>query len=105
MAARNPTNEETQRIIHKSLENVFVFKNGPGAPGFLQEVIIWKDILELPPVNKTFLRTNTLVATMSVVPNSDPTLPQKVYFKHLDDTEEETVKAYRDFLKTRITLH
>lgn len=105
MATRNPTDEETQKIIHKSLETVFIFKHKPDDPQFLKETIIWKDILEIPPVTKTFLRTNTLVATMSVVPNSEPTLPQKVYFKHLDNTKEETVKAYRDFLKTRIILH
>lgn len=105
MASRNPTDEETQKIIHISLSPVFVFEHKPDDPRFLQEVIVWKDILEIPPVTKTFLRTNTLVAAMAVVPNSEPTLPQKAYFKHLDETKQETVKSYRDFLKNRIVLH
>ncbi|HEX5760060.1 MAG TPA: hypothetical protein VF121_12790 [Thermoanaerobaculia bacterium] len=104
MPIRNPTNSETQKIIHKSLGIVFVFKNKPDDPAFLKEVILWKDILEIPPVTKTFLHTNTLVATMSVVPDSRPTLARKVYFRHLDETQQETVKAYRDFLQPRIVL-
>jgi hypothetical protein len=104
MPLRNPTDEETQRIIHISLSPVFVFKNKPDQLGFLQEVILWKDILGIPPVTKTFLHTNTLVATMSVIPNSHPALGRKVFFKHLDDTQKETVKDYLDFLQPRIVI-
>lgn len=99
MALRNPTNEETQRIIHASVGAVFVFEHPPDDPRFLDEIISWKDILAIPPVTKTFLHTNTLVATMFVVPGSQPFLNRKRYFRHLDETEEETVREYRDFLQ------
>jgi hypothetical protein len=104
MPLRNPTNEETQRIIHASLNNVFVFEHDPDDPDFLSETISWEDILSIPPVTKTFIRTSTLVAAMQVIPGSHPTLAPKAFFKHLDDTKQETVKEYRDFLRPRLIL-
>jgi hypothetical protein len=104
MLLRNPTDEETQRIIHISLSPVFVFEHGPDDPGFLTETISWEDILGIPPVTKPFIRTNTLVATMAVIPDSHPTLAPKAFFKHLTDTKQETVQDYKDFLQPRLIL-
>ena len=104
MALRNPTNEETQEIIRRSLGVPVVFEHEPHDPRFLEEILRWTEILEMPRVTKTFLHTNTLVATMSVIPDSHPTLGQKVFFKHLRETERETVREYRDFLQPRLVL-
>lgn len=104
MAPRNPTDDEAQRIIHGSLNTIFVFKNEPDDPEFLKEIIRWKDILSIPPVNKTFLHMNTLVTAEVLFPGSRPTLNRTKFFKHLDETEKETVKKYREFLKLRLVL-
>ncbi|HEV8580411.1 MAG TPA: hypothetical protein VGX68_15190 [Thermoanaerobaculia bacterium] len=105
MALRNPTDEEAQQIIHGSLSGIFAFKNEPDDPEFLKEIIRWKDILAIPPVTKTFLHMNTLVTTEVLLPGSLPTLNRKLFFKHLDETEQETVKKYRTFLQLRLVLH
>jgi hypothetical protein len=105
MALRNPTDDEAERIIHGSLSTIFVFKHKPGNPDFLKEVIRWKDILSIPPVNKTFLHMNTLVTAEVLLPGSRPVLNRKLFFRHLDETEKETVKKYRDFLQLRLFLH
>ena len=104
MALRGPTDDEAQQIIHGSLSGLFVFKNEPG-PEFLKETIRWKDILAIPPVTKTFLHMNTLVTAEVLLPGSLPTLNRKLFFRHLDETEQETVKKYQAFLKLRLVLH
>jgi hypothetical protein len=105
MALRGPTDDEALRIIHGSLSGIFVFKNEPGNPDFLKETIRWKDILAIPPVTKTFLHMNTLVTTEVLLPGSLPTLNRKLFFRHLDETEQEAVKKYQAFLRLRLVLH
>jgi hypothetical protein len=102
MALRSPTDEETQKIIHSSVGVVFTFNHGPENSQFLDEVISWKDILNIPSVTKIFLHTTTLVATKFVIPGGAPAMSRKIFFRHLDQTEEETVEEYRDFLKDLI---
>jgi hypothetical protein len=105
MPLRNPTDDETQRIIHGSLGTIFVFEHEPDDPEFLQEIIRWTDILSIPPVNKTFLHMNTLVTTEVLFPGSRPVLHRTQFFRHLDETENETVEQYREFLQLRLFLH
>ena len=104
MALRNPTNEETQRIIRSSLLMVVPFEHQADDPGFLEEVVPWKDILEIPPVTKTFLHTHTLVTVVFEIPHSSATMNRKLFFRHLDKTESETVEEYRDFLKDLVLV-
>lgn len=100
MPLRNPTDQETQRIIHASLRTVFTFEHDSDDPDFLTETITWQDILRIPPVTKQFLYTNTLVATEFLFPGAQSTMNEFLFFEHLDDpTLEETVQEYRDFLK------
>lgn len=105
MEIRNPTDEEAQQIIHGSLNNIFAFEHEPDEPGFLEEVIRWDDILAIPPVNKTFLRTNLLVAAEVLLPGSSPNIIRSIFFEHLDNTAQETVEEYREFLKIELILH
>ncbi len=104
MAIRNPTDSETQRIIHKAVGTVFTFEHEPEDEAFLEEVIRWKDILEIPPVTKMFLHMNTRVAIHFVIPEGAASLSRKLFFDHLDNTEEETVEEYRDFLRDLIIV-
>ncbi|HBL26843.1 MAG TPA: hypothetical protein DD490_08420 [Acidobacteria bacterium] len=104
MALRNPTDLEAQQILHGSLNTVHAFAHQPGDPAFLTEVIRWKDILEIPPVTKTFLHMNTLVTAEVLLRGSQPTMNRKLFFRHLDATEQETVAQYRDFLQLRLVL-
>src|SRR5215217_3853279 len=99
MAIRNPTDEETQRIIHVSLNTVRNFAHDPDDPLFLEEMISWTDILSILPVTPEFLYTNTLVATEFLFPGSQATMNEFLFFEHLEETDEETVEEYRDFLK------
>lgn len=104
MAIRNPTDEETQRIIRSSLGTVVAFEHKADDPDFLEEIVPWKDILAIPPVTKTFLHTHTLVTVVFEIPKSSASMNRKLFFKHLDQTEEETVEEYRDFLKDLILV-
>lgn len=104
MALRNPTDEETKFIIRASLGTVFVFRHHPDEPEFLEEVISWKDILNIPRVTQDFLFLHTLIATEFLFPGSEATMNHLLFFEHLDQTEEETVRQYRDFLKFLLTL-
>ena len=104
MALRNPTDEETQRIIRSSLGTVVAFEHEADDPAFLEEIVPWKDILAIPPVTKTFLHTHTLVTVVFEIPNSSASMNRKRFFRHLDETEEETVEEYRDFLKDLILV-
>lgn len=100
MPLRNPTDEETQSIIHVSLSTLISFEHEPDEPEFLEEVIAWEaDVLAIPPVTKTYLHTHTLVATINVIPGSTPSLSRNLFFAHLDETADETVEQYRDFLR------
>lgn len=104
MALRNPTDEETQRIIRSSLGMVVAFEHDAGDPLFLEEIVPWKDVLAIPPVTKTFLHTHTLVTVVFEIPRSSATMNRKLFFRHLDQTEAETVEEYRDFLKDLILV-
>ena len=104
MALRNPTEEETLKIIRGSLGAVVVFEHAVTDPRFLEEVISWKDILAIPPVTKVFLLTTTLAATLLVIPGSAASMNRKLFFRHLDQTEEETVGKYRELLKDLILV-
>lgn len=104
MALRNPTDEETQRIIRSSLGTVVAFEHGANDPAFLEEIVPWEDILAIPPVTKAFLHTHTLVTVVFEIPHSSATMNRKLFFRHLDKTESETVEEYRDFLKDLILV-
>ena len=45
-----------------------------------------------------------MVATEFLFPGSLPTINEFLFFEHLDNTDQETVEQYRDFLKFLIVL-
>jgi len=105
MAIRNPTDEEAQQIIHVSLVTVHVFEHAWDDPRFLEETIPWEEeILRIPPVTPEFLYTNTLVAIEFLFPGSQATMNEFLFFEHVEDTVEETVEEYRDFLKLLLVM-
>ena len=86
------------RVIHSSLTTIWVFRHGHDQPEFLQENINWGDILEISEVTKSWLYTHTILTVRSEFPSLRGRMNEIKYWDHLDETEEETVQAYRDFL-------
>jgi hypothetical protein len=104
MPLQKLTEQEAERVVYDSLISVWTFKHKPGQSAFLEETIVWEDILALPPVNKTYLRTQMLVACLFLDPdNYKPAINTAVFNKHLD-TKKELVRTYRDFLRKWVSI-
>lgn len=105
MPLRPPTEEEAEEVIFDSLGTVWEFEHEPGDPNFLEEIFSWTDILAIPPVNKTWLHTHTLVATYLLDPDHiRPSMNRNLFFDHVGNTDEETVSDYRQFLLEVLTI-
>ncbi len=109
MPLRPVTDSEARRVIHASLSAVWVFRHAPSQPAFLREAIVWSDVLEIPPVTRSWLYTQTLVAAYLLDRERlRPRLNRRVFFGHLAlaagvpaagiPGRRETVEDYRDFL-------
>lgn len=107
MPLRPMTDFEAREVIYASLSPIWVFRFTPMSPRFLAEIIAWADILEIPPVTKTWLYSQTLVAAyLHDRRFHHPRLNRKVFFAHLAATGDggETVADYRDFLSRELIL-
>ena len=109
MTLRPSTDLEARRVIHASLAPVWVFRFSPEQSRFLDETIVWSDILGIPPVSRSWLYTQTLVAAYLLDGRSRrPRLNRKVFLAHLtpylegDVDSRETVADYRDFLQREL---
>ncbi len=111
MPLRAITDSEARRVIHASLSPVWVFRFNPGQPQFRDETIAWIDILEIPPITRSWLYTQTLVAAYLLDGRfRRPRLNRNVFFAHLatrldgGGDSRETVADYRDFLQRELIL-
>ena len=104
MSLRRPTDEEALLIVYNSLITVWDFPVDPDDPAFEDEVIVWDDILALPPVTKAYLHTNTLVAAYLLIPGTDPRLNRNLFNRHLDTVASENVLSYRVFLQNALII-
>ena len=99
------TEQESLEVVYSSLITVWNFAHPPSDPSFPQDRIVWSDILQLPPVTKTWLYYQTLVAAYVLDPiHYRPGMNQKKYFAHLDSTSDESVQQYATFLRNEIVI-
>ena len=110
------TDSEARRVIYGSLSPAWVFRHTPSQPAFLRDAISWTDLLELPPVTRTWLYNQTLVAAFLLDRERfRPRMNRRVFFAHLAPAgagagggasggRRETVAAYRDFLLRELII-
>ncbi len=96
---------EAREVIHASLSPVWVFPHTVSQPAFLEDAIVWADILEIPPVTRSWLHTQILLAAYLYDGRFHlPRLNRNVFFVHLAAAGDETVADYRDFLMSELIL-
>jgi hypothetical protein len=104
MALKKLTDKEAEQVVYDSLKSVWTFKHQPGQAAFLDETIVWKDILALPPVTKDYLRKQMLVACYFLNPEEYKPAMNRVKFNEHLDKKREKVKTYRSFLKLWVVI-
>ena len=103
------SHSQALRVIHASLSPVWVFRHPPGSPELLADPIVWADILAIPPVTRSWLYNQTLIAAFLLDRDRfRPRMNRRVFFAHLangaDRPGQETVAEYRDFLVGELIL-
>ncbi len=125
MSMRPVTDFEARQVIYASLSPVWAFRFTPALPKFLQEAIAWADILEIPPVTRSWLYNQTLVAAYFLDRDRfryRPRMNRKVFFARLAPADggageagegaglnagpagPETAASYRDFLVRELII-
>lgn len=99
------SNEQAVTVVHDSLAALWDFGVPRQDPKFPDEEIRWPDLLALPPVTKTYLYYQTLVAAYLLDrQNHKPSMNQRKFFEHVDTTASEDVRTYAGFIVSWLTV-